>query len=62
QYITDVTNIINANLPGYIIVYCAAHFSCEYLYNKLQENLTNIVIDYFYGGLHDNEREIAMNN
>ena len=44
------------------IIYCATHSSCKYLYNKLQESLTNISIDYFHGGLCDNERETAMNN
>ncbi|RIA79951.1 putative sgs1 protein, partial [Glomus cerebriforme] len=62
QYISDVTNIINANLLGRIIIYCATHFSCEYLYNKLQENLTTISIGYYHGGLRDDEREIATNN
>ena len=62
QYISDITNIINANLLGHIIIYCATHFSCEYLYNKLQENLTNISIGYYHGGLRDDEREIATNN
>ena len=62
QYITDIIAIINANLHGRIIIYCATHSSCEHLYNKLQENLANISIDYFHGGLHDNEREIVMNN
>src|SRR5436190_4838327 len=54
QYISDIIDIINANLLGRIIIYCATHFSCEYLHNKLQENLTNISIGYFYGGLRDN--------
>ena len=62
QYIFEVISIINANLLGRIIIYCATHSSCEYLYNKLQENLTDISIDYFHGGLRDNEREKAMNN
>ena len=62
QYITDIINIINTNLLGRVIIYCATHSSCEYLYNKLQEILTDISIDYFHGGLRDNEREKAMNN
>ncbi|PKC56006.1 putative sgs1 protein [Rhizophagus irregularis] len=62
QYITEIISIINDNLHGRIIMYCATHSSCEYLYNKLQENLNNISIDYFHGGLRDNERETAMNN
>src|SRR5437763_16174435 len=51
QYITEIINIINANLPGHVILYCATHSSCEYLYNKLQESLNDISIDYFHGGL-----------
>ena len=62
QYITEIINIINANLPGHVILYCATHSSCEYLYNKLQESLNDISIDYFHGGLRDNERETAMKN
>ena len=27
----------------------------------MQENLSDISIDYFHGNLHDNEREMAMN-
>ncbi|POG68773.1 putative sgs1 protein [Rhizophagus irregularis DAOM 181602=DAOM 197198] len=62
QYITEIISIVNANLLGRIIIYCATHSSCEYLYNKLQESLNNISINYFHGGLCDNERETAMNN
>ncbi|CAB4494122.1 unnamed protein product [Rhizophagus irregularis] len=62
QYVTEIISIINANLFGRIIIYCAIHSSCEYLYNKLQENLADIIVDYFHGGLRDNEREKAMNN
>ncbi|PKK69994.1 putative sgs1 protein [Rhizophagus irregularis] len=62
QYINEVISIINENLPERVIIYCATHSSCEYLYNNLQENLTNISTDYFHGGLQDNEREKAMNN
>ena len=62
QYITEIISIINANLLGRIIVYCATHTSCEYLYNKLQENLNSVSINYFHGDLRDNERETVMNN
>jgi len=62
QYIIDVINIINAHLHGHIIIYCATHFICEYLHNKLWEKLPNISIDYFHGGLRDDERETAINN
>ncbi|PKC11808.1 P-loop containing nucleoside triphosphate hydrolase protein, partial [Rhizophagus irregularis] len=62
QYINDIIDIINANLLGRIIIYCATHFSCEYLYNKLQENLTDVSLGYFHGGLCDDERETTMNN
>jgi len=62
QYITEIISIINANLLGHIIVYCATHTSCEYLYNKLQENLNGVSVDYFHGGLRDNERGTAMSN
>ncbi|RIA84551.1 P-loop containing nucleoside triphosphate hydrolase protein [Glomus cerebriforme] len=62
QYITEIISIVNANLLGRFIIYCAIHSSCEYLYNKLQENLTDISVDYFHGGLRDDEREKAMNN
>ena len=62
QYITDIIDIINRNLHGCIIIYCPIHSKCEYLSNKLQENLSNISIDYFYGDLRDDEREISMNN
>jgi len=61
QYITEIISIINANLFGCVIIYCATHVSCKYLHNKLQETLTNISIDYFHSGLCDNEREIVMN-
>src|SRR3954454_9548202 len=47
QYITEIISIVNANLLGRIIIYCATHSSCEYLYNKLQESLNNISINYF---------------
>jgi len=53
--------IVNTNLLGRIIIYCATHPSCEYIYNKLRENLIDISIDYFHGGLRDNERETTMN-
>ena len=62
QYITEIISIINANLLRRIIVYCATHTSCEYLYNKLQENLNGVSVDYFHGGLRDNERGTAMSN
>ncbi|CAB4405053.1 unnamed protein product [Rhizophagus irregularis] len=62
QYINDIIDIINANILGRIIIYYATHFSCEYLYNKLQENLTDVSIGYFHSGLCDNERETTMNN
>ncbi|EXX61815.1 Sgs1p [Rhizophagus irregularis DAOM 197198w] len=62
QYINDIIDIINANLLGHIIIYCATHFSCEYLYSKLQENLTDVSIGYFHGSLRDDERETTMNN
>jgi len=62
QYITDIIDIINKNLHDRIIIYYPTHFKCEYLSDKLQENLFNILIDYFYGNLRDNEREISMNN
>jgi superfamily II DNA helicase RecQ len=62
QYITEIISIINANLSGHIILYCATRSSCEHLYNKLQESLNDISIDYFHGGLRDNEREMAMKN
>ncbi len=61
QYITDIIDIINRNSHGQIIIYCATRSNCEHLYNKLQENLSDISIDYFHGNLHDNEREMAMN-
>lgn len=61
QYITDIITIVNTNLLGRIIIYCATHPSCEYIYNKLRENLIDISIDYFHGGLRDNERETTMN-
>ncbi|GBC33646.2 putative sgs1 protein [Rhizophagus irregularis DAOM 181602=DAOM 197198] len=51
QYVTEIISIINANLFGRIIIYCAIHSSCEYLYNKLQENLADIIVDYFHSGL-----------
>ncbi len=62
QYIIEIISIINNNLSGCIIIYYAIHFNCEHFYNKLQENLTNISIDYFHGSLQDNKREKAMNN
>ncbi len=64
QYITNILDIINRNLHGRTIIYCATHSNCERLYNKLQESesLNGISIDYFHGGLRDDEREIAMNN
>ncbi|CAB4410237.1 unnamed protein product [Rhizophagus irregularis] len=62
QYITNIIDIINRNLHGRTIIYCATRFNCERLHNKLQESLTGISIDYFHGGLRDDERETAMNN
>ncbi|CAI2182411.1 217_t:CDS:2, partial [Funneliformis geosporum] len=53
QYIIDITDIINKNLYGRIIIYYATHSKCEYLFNKLQENLPDILMDNFYGGLHN---------
>ncbi|PKK65464.1 P-loop containing nucleoside triphosphate hydrolase protein [Rhizophagus irregularis] len=60
NYATYSNIIINENLPERIIIYCATHSSCEYLYNKLQEYLPNLLIDYFHGSLQDNEKEKAM--
>ncbi|PKB99265.1 ATP-dependent DNA helicase, partial [Rhizophagus irregularis] len=62
QYITNIVDIIKRYLPGRFIIYCATHSNCERLYNKLQENLTNISVGYFHGGLRDDERETTMNN
>ncbi|PKK71360.1 P-loop containing nucleoside triphosphate hydrolase protein, partial [Rhizophagus irregularis] len=62
QYITNIVDIIKRYLPGRFIIYCATHSNCERLYNKLQENLTNISVGYFHGGLRDDERETIMNN
>ena len=62
QYITNIINIMNRNLLGRTIIYCATHSNCERLHNKLQEILNGITIDYFHGGLRDDERETAMNN
>ncbi|UZO18211.1 uncharacterized protein OCT59_009531 [Rhizophagus irregularis] len=62
QYITNIVDIIKRYLPGRFIIYCATHSNCERLYNKLQENLTNISVGYFHGGLRDDERKITMNN
>ncbi|RGB21786.1 putative sgs1 protein [Rhizophagus diaphanus] len=62
QYINVIIDIINANLLERIIIYCVTHFSCKYLYSKLQENLTDVSIGYFHGGLCNDERETTMNN
>lgn len=62
QYISNIIDIINKNLLGKTIIYCASHSSCERLYNKLQENLSGISVGYFHGGLRDDERETIMNN
>jgi superfamily II DNA helicase RecQ len=61
QYISDIIDIINKNLHGLIIIYCPIHTNCEFLHNKLQEILSNISIDYFHGGLRDDERKTVMN-